>query len=167
MAWHDPLRKYAKDAILWSVSADGTAQQQGPATVLQLAGAARELADQIPVDELTMGVTADWNDGAGNVHHPGLHVLLKRLAERFGELDMEGTIRALIDFLGFQRHVQEDIDQALTRFDIHYLRARDVAAVGLSPSVPSFMLLRAMNVGPGRWPNLFLKWGGQSPTTDD
>ena len=164
--WQYPFRRYAKDTILWSISTDVPASQQGGSAVLQLFGGARTLADQIPVTEIQNGLNADWHDGHGLCHHAGILCLLRRLAERFGELEIETILRSLLEFFLFRRQPNEDIDQCLTRFDIAYTNAVDHASVGLSPSVLAFFLLKGLAVAPTRWPLLFIGWGGSFPTTD-
>ena len=87
-----PFRRYAKDLILWSLGADVQQQQQAASAVLQLSGGARALADELNVTLLMVGQQADWGDGRGDVIHPGIEILLRRLGERFGELESEMTI---------------------------------------------------------------------------
>jgi len=166
MQWYYPLRRYAKDLLLWSAQTDLNARQQGPAMILQLGGGARALADEIQVTDAIDGVNADWGDGRGLTHHSGLHVVLRQLAGRYGELEIESVLRTLIDFMSFRRIPHEDIDQALTRFDILYSRAESNASVQVSPAVLSFILLVNMGIQPHRWPIIFMKWGGAFPTTD-
>ena len=167
MQYFYPFRKYAKDLLVWSLSAEVQTPHQAPAALLQLSGGARELADQIDLQQLVLGVTGDWHDGQGNVAHTGIHLLLKRLGERYGELATEEVIRTLMEFFTFYRPQGEDIDQALTRWDIALTRAQETAALGMSPSVLSFLLLHAFQVSVDRWPVLFMTWGGNFPTTDE
>ena len=159
-----PFRKYVKDLILWSAGCDLPEHQQGPAAVLQLAGSARALADEILVNEFIQGVTADWGDGQGVAAHPGLHLLIRRLGDRFNELEIEVVLRTMLDFMNFTRNNREDIDTALTRFDIVHSRAQDSAAINVSYSVLAYLLLKAMHIHFSRWPNLLLSWGGSFPT---
>lgn len=105
------------DVILWSAGADIPEHQQGPAAILQLAGLAWALADEIQVAELMHSVAADWNDGQGIAAHPGLHLLVRGLGERYHELEIEVVLRTLIDFMTMRRRPREDIDTALARFD--------------------------------------------------
>ena len=86
MASYYPFREYCKDLILWSADADVPVHQQRPLAVLQLAGTARSLADEIDVTELMNGVTAGWGEGMGIALHPGLHALIRRLGTRYREL---------------------------------------------------------------------------------
>ena len=166
MAITYPLRHYCKDVILWSVGCDLNPAQQGPTAVLQLAGEARTIADEINITELMNGVTADWGDGLGAVHHAGLLLLLRRLGERFGELETETAVRVMLEFFNYRRQRQSNIDQAITQFDILHVRAVDNASLGMSPSVLAYMLLQALGIGPHRWPMLFMNWGGTFPIND-
>ena len=161
-----PFRRYAKDLILWTCGCDIPLHAQGPAAVMQLGGTARALADEISLDQLTIGITADWGDGAGLIHRPGTHVLIRRLGERFNELEIETVLRTLVDFMTFHRLGKEDIDTALTRFDILYSRARESAHFEVSPSVLAFLMLSMLGIQYHRWTMLFMNWGGQFPTTD-
>lgn len=161
-----PFRRYARDLLLWTCGCDIPLQSQGPAAVMQLAGAARALADEIPLDQLMQGVTPDWGDGLGIAPHPGTHLLLRRLGERFNELEIEMILRCLVDYMSFQRLPREDIDTALTRFDILYARARESAAFEVSASLLAFMMLTMLHIPHTRWTMLFMNWGGQLPTTD-
>ena len=103
---------------MWSLATDLPVAQQGPAAVLQLGGTARTLAAEMEHHVLVQGETADWGDGNGQAPHVGLHVLLRRLVQRFGELDTETLLRTLMEFMCYRRGAREDIDQAITRFDI-------------------------------------------------
>ena len=150
-----PFRRYAKDLILWSLGADVQQQQQAASAVLQLSGGARALADELNVTLLMVGQQADWGDGRGDVIHPGIEILLRRLGERFGELESEMIIRILTDFLSYVRSPHQDIDAALTQFDILYARAVESASMSVSPSILAYFLLSAMLIGPKAWPMLF------------
>ena len=99
MAWQYPLHVYARDLIMWSLATDLPVAQQGPAAVLQLGGTARTLAAEMEHHVLVQGETADWGDGNGQAPHVGLHVLLRRLVQRFGELDTETLLRTLMEFM--------------------------------------------------------------------
>jgi len=167
MQYEYPFRKFIKDLILWSAGAEVPAQNQGPIVVPQLQGEARNLANAISLDVLIHGENADWNDGQGLCHHAGLHVLIRRLAERFGELEIETVIRTLIEFFSFSRKPGEDIDTAITRFDILFTNANDHAHMSVSPTILAFIMLRAFHVAPSRWPALFMPWGGNFPINDD
>ena len=166
LQWDYPFRRYAKDLLVWAASTDVPLAQQGPSAMLQLQGGARTLVDQMQLTQLQNGENADWGDGAGTILHPGIHCMLRALASRFSELEIETILRSLLEFFGFRRAPGEDIDACLTRFDITHKSAADHAAVALSPSVLAFVLLRALNVSPLRWPVLFMPWGGAFPTTD-
>ena len=133
---------------MWSVSTDLPAAQQGPTCVLQLSGDARRIADEIDIAQLMGGVVADWNDGNGAVQHPGLMLLLRRLSERFGEMETETMIRTMVEFFSYRRLRAATIDEAITEFDILYSKAVGYAHLGVSPSVLSFMLLQALHIGP-------------------
>ena len=94
-------------------------------------------------------------------------MILRRLSERYGELEIETNIRALIELMTFQQGPHEDVDQALTRFDIPYSRATTHAAVQMSPALLAYILLSVLRVSLRRWPVLFMPWGGAFPTSDD
>ena len=165
MAWQYPLHMYARDLIMWSLATDLPVAQQGPAAVLQLGGTARTLAAEMEHSVLVQGETADWGDGPAL--QPGLYVLLRRLAQRFGELDTETLLRTLMEFMCYRRGAREDIDQAITRFDILHNRAHNHAHFQASPAVLAFLLLMNLGISPRQLPTLFLTWGGEFPTTDD
>ena len=92
---------------------------------------------------------------------------MRRLGERFGELESEMIIRMLTDVLSYVRSPRQDIDAALTQFDILYARAVESASMSVSPSILAYFLLSAMLIGPKAWPMLFYPWGGAFPTTDE
>jgi len=144
MQWYYPLRRYAKDLLSWSAQTELNAQQQGPAMILQLGSGARALAVEIQVASVTDGVTADWGDGRGAVQRSGLHVVLRRLAPRYGEHEVETVLRTLIDFTTFRRFPREGNDQALTRFDILYSRAEQNVTMMMTPAVLPFTLRSTM-----------------------
>jgi len=156
MQWFYPLRRWAKDLLLWIAQSELQATQQGPAITLQLSGGARALIDEVDITDIIQGTTGDWGDGQGNAHHPGPLVILRRLSERYGELEIETNVRAPIELMTCQQGPHEDVDQALTRFDILYSRATTHAAVQMSPAFLAYILLSVRRVSPSRWPVLFM-----------
>ena len=163
MAWQYPLQKYVKDLMVWSISTDIDTHQQGPRAMLQLGGRARELIDQVDTRILQHGEMADYNDGRGLSTQSGIEALCNRLHIRFGELETETIIRSLIEYYAFNRLPGEDVDQALTRYDILWQRLVDTGHVYMAPALVAYHLLKGMMIHPSRWPVLFMPWGGRFP----
>ena len=123
------------------------------------------LADELDVTSLIQGAVEDHYDGLGLQPKSGIQILIHRLGQRFGELEVELTIRAIIEFMNFYRTPSESIDQALSRFDILYHRASTIAGLELPAVGLAYLMLRALHIDPSEWPVLFMPWGGAFPNT--
>jgi len=73
------FRDWLADVRLWAEATDLPWANQGPAVALLLGGLAKELAREVPPDQLTNGVNSDFGDGSGPTWHSGLDVLLRGL----------------------------------------------------------------------------------------
>ena len=113
-------------------------RQQATTVVLQLTGAARTLADEMDMQSLMHGAVIDMEDGRDARQGSGIMLLLYRLGQRFGKLEVETTVRAIIDFMTFRRVHQEPVDVSLARFDVLQQKAREHAAVEMSPAVLAY-----------------------------
>eukprot|EP00974_Lingulodinium_polyedra_P054595 5250929-Lingulodinium_polyedra.AAC.1 len=82
---------------MWSAATDLQPNQQAPAVVLRLGGAARQVAREIPVAQLQAGAMVDAGDGNGPQAVGGLHLLMMMLSRAFAPLAEEASLRAIND----------------------------------------------------------------------
>ena len=87
-----PFVEWKQDVETWAMATDLNANQQAPSVVLQLGGAARLLAREIPAAMLQNGNVMDLHDGFGPRHCTGLECLLRGLERRFAPLDQERAV---------------------------------------------------------------------------
>ena len=130
--------------MLWAMCTDLREEQQAPAVVLQLRGAARDMASELSPQQLSQGAVLDF--GQGPVQCNGLTLLMHLLNARFAPLAEETNLRAVTDLLGFQRVPNERTDELLTRFETIRHRARQTAGFDMGIPGISFMLLRTVGV---------------------
>ena len=99
-----PLRHYRQDLEVWSACSDLRAEQQGPAALLRITGAARELLRELPIGILTNGqAIADPNGGPQQIMLSGLAVLVRTLERRYGASDEEIVIHTISELMRFNR----------------------------------------------------------------
>ena len=108
-----PFRIWLQDVDVWSTGTELQPELQAPAVVQRLGGAARALAREVPTAELRDGRVDPQN---GNIDS-GLTILVRGLARRFGQFAVETSTRCIIDMLSFRRRSNENIDEALSRFE--------------------------------------------------
>ena len=157
-----PFRVWLQDLDVWAAGTELQAEQQAPAVVQRLGGAARELARGVPTQQLREGRVDPMT---GQVM-TGLTMLVNvnGLTRRFGQFDVETSTRCIIDLLGFRRRPVESIDEALARFET--LRGQVQAqAAGFELPVPvlSWLLLESLYVPRRTWPIVLAPWAGRLP----
>ena len=153
------LRSWISDLILWSTATEIPANRQAAIAALQVTGSARELVRELPPEVLRDGHV----DPQTGQQLTGLMVLVQHLARRYAPMEQETSTKAISELLNFCRMQGETIDELLVRFDI--LRNRAIVRGGLGINVQglSWMLLRAMQIGPEEWDKFLHFNGGQLP----
>ena len=132
---------FQRDVLLWSI-ANGDIEPHRQAALLlqQLKGGARDLTRDLPVNVILNGAVIDGNpvDAVTYIMHI--------LADRYGQLGKEVRLKAIKEFMDFDRRHHETIDELLTRFEILRNRAVENGQFAMSFEGTSYMLLRACRV---------------------
>ena len=71
-----PIVDWVADIRVWEQSTDLAQRQHGPAIVLALTGLPREIAREVPPDQLANRVYIDLGDGQGNIWHSSVDLVL-------------------------------------------------------------------------------------------
>ena len=136
------------------------APQQCAAIILQLGGAARELARSLTPNEV-------FNGGIVNgVLVDPVTYLLHGLQQRFAPLDEESRLRATQDLLSFQRRHNETVDTLLRRFELTSQRAGAAGRGHMPVETASLLLLRACGVSAEQFQTLTQPFGLRLPNTE-
>ena len=154
---------WQRDILYWSLSTELPEHKQGPSTLLQLGGLAKQFAMELDVASLTNGTAIDLGDGNGPVPTTGLNYLVFMLAKRFEELGVETSIRAINELWNFSRHGSESIDVILSRFVILTKRAAERSGFNLGISGEAWLLMRALHIPPAEWSRFLSACGGTLP----
>ena len=104
-----PFWVWLQDLDVWAAGTELQQEQQAPAVVQRLGGAARDLARGVPTTQLRDGRT----DAITGVITTGQTMLVQGLEQRFGQFSIETSTRVIIDLLGFRRRQAEFIVLAL------------------------------------------------------
>ena len=132
--------------------------------VQRLGGAARALAREVSPGELRDG---RW-DATGGAQEPGLALLVRGLARRFGAFAIETSTRCIIELLTFRRRQSENVDEALSRFETLRSQVRGQAVgFGLPIPVTCWLLLEAMHIPRPTWPLVLSPWQNRMPETEE
>ena len=161
-----PFRAWLQDVTMWAAATELFPQQIGPSIALRVAGPARELLRDIPVQQLQQGAMVDRNDGNGPQQFTGFQLVTFVLSQRFAPLPEETSLRAVDDILQFRRRNNENIDQLITRFLSTRDRAAAQANFRMSPAGVSWMLMSSLGASSTEWTMLLQQNGGQLPNTE-
>ena len=135
--------------------------QQTAAIILNLGGAARELARNMDFAKITQG-------GMFNGQHmDGVTFLLANLAQNFAPLGEEQRLQAVSELMNFHRNPGESIDTLLSRFIALKYRAEQGGA-GMTMSVEgySWLVVRACGANSTQLLQLLAPYQGRFPNTD-
>ena len=157
-----PYRVWLQDLQLWAQSTDLEEVKLGPAVAGRLGGVARSLAREMPIELIRDGQRLS----NGQVLN-GMECLVRALTRRFGPLSFETCLTSMIEYLQFRRGSHENIDQALTRWEILKARANENGGLVVSPSGRALMLLTALHVSRSKWPLILIATNGLFPQSDD
>ena len=102
----------------WSVYTDLTEERKGPAVELGLAGTARDLVREIPLEHKARGTMGDLGDGQGPRHIPGLELIIRLMNAHFAHLDDEEASRQLLEMYTFRRRQGESMDAYVARYTV-------------------------------------------------
>ena len=92
-----PFQDWIADLRLWEQSTDLQQRQHGPAVVLALTGLPREIAREVPAEQLANGAWIDINDGHGYIWHSGLDLLIHGISKKCAPLQVETAIGSMAD----------------------------------------------------------------------
>ena len=157
------LRSWISDLVLWSTATEVPVDRQAAIAALQITGSARELVREIPPEQLRDGA----QDPQTGQMLTGLMVLVQHLARRYAPMEQETSTKAISELLNFVRIPGETIDELLVRFDILRNRAAVRGGLGVNIQGLSWMLLRALQLGPDDWDKFLQFNAGQLPHDQD
>ena len=86
------------DIGIWASGAELRDEQVAGAVAQRLGGVARSLVRQIPPDRLRYGAV-EQDDKGQQVQTSGLQLLMRGLGRRYGSMDVETSIQAVIELL--------------------------------------------------------------------
>ena len=154
---------------MWAASTELAIELRGPALVLRLSGAARDVCRTLDPAMAAYGTMIDLNDGAGPRQFSGLACILRGLSKEFAPLDYENAIATMSDLLSFRRLPSETIDVSLSRFhSIKQLAAKGGGVLDgheLPAPFQSFLLLKGLGVQPLMWSTFLSPFEGRLPET--
>ena len=81
--------------------------------MLALTGLPREIAREVPAEQLANGAWIDLNDGFGYIWHSVLDLLIHGMSKKFAPLQVETAIGSMADLVDFRRRPGELIDRAM------------------------------------------------------
>jgi hypothetical protein len=159
-----PYKLWVQDVMMWAASTELAIEQRGPALVLRLSGAARDVCRTLDPAMAAYGTAIDLNDGNGPRQFSGLACILRGLSKEFAPLDYENAIATMSDLLSFRRLPSETIDVSLSRFhSTKQLAANE--GHELPAPFQSFLLLKGLGVQPLMWRTFLSPFEGRLPDT--
>ena len=114
----------------------------------------------LPIDVILNGAPLN------GVPVDGVTFVLNLLAERYGQLGEELRLKAVKEFMDFDRRNHESIDELLTRFEVTRERATEVGAFRMSYEGISYILLRAIRVNDPQFIMLTQPTNGRLPNDE-
>lgn len=91
------------------------ARQRGPAIVHALAGQPREIAREVPPDQMASEMQIDLGDGQGIRWRSGVDLLLHRMCQTCAPPQAATAIGSMTALTAFSRRPGESTDTAITR----------------------------------------------------
>ena len=125
----------------WAVYSDLQDIQKGPAIELVLAGTARDLARELPLDHKAQGVIADVGDGLGQRHVSGLELIVRLMQQHFSHLDDEEASRTMLEMYTFKHRPGESMDAYIARCTVMAHRVASINGIVIDPGQRAFFLL--------------------------
>jgi hypothetical protein len=132
------------------------ADQIGGAIYQRVSGLAKTLLREIPDNVISNGA-----DG-----RPGVEILMSALRAHWGGESQDKQLQLLAAFDEFDVGPREGHEDAITRFDIIRIRARDEAGHQMAPASLARKLLLAFNVPEDTWSNLLVETRGLLPSSE-
>ena len=156
------FRNWTQDLMAWSILAtDMDGAQQTAALILQLVGAARDLARNLNYQERTTGGVIN-----GQQVDPVTY-LLSHLATHFAPLGEESRLSAISELMQFSRNSNEPIDSMLARFlTLRFRASQGGNGVAMSWEGYSWLLLRACGINQHQLLNVLQPYQGRFPSTE-
>eukprot|EP00971_Amphidinium_carterae_P046832 922749-Amphidinium_carterae.1 len=157
------LREWWRDVERWIGATEVHEDRHGPLLALSVGSSARTVADQLPLNLLKYGGTADFQDGQGPVHHSGPQMLHQALSRRFPERPEVVMIRSGLELLQFAPRRGEQMEALLLRFELLLERANTHANLQISWSFKAWILLSVLRLPTKRWMEILEKLGHAFP----
>ena len=136
-----PCRHWAHDVMTWSVYTGLTEDRKAPAVELVLAGTARDLVREIPLDQNTRGVMGDLGEGQGHRHITGLGLIIRLMLAHFAHLHDEEASRQLMEMYTFRRRPGKSMGACIARYTVMSHRVASINGLTLSPGQRAFFLM--------------------------
>ena len=125
----------------WSVYTDLRDDQKAPAIELVLAGTARGLARELPLDHKTQGVMGDLGDGQGQRHISGLELVICLMHHNFSHLGDEEASHQLMEMYTFRRRPGGTMDAYIARYTVMSHRVASFTGVAIGFGQRAFFLM--------------------------
>ena len=157
-----PLRTWVQDVRLWAVGTDVEDVKQGPVCAMRIGGSAKEMIRELDLNILANGMLVAGDNGQMQ-QITGLEALIRALSRHYAPLEQELEIHVISELLQFQRHVGEDTDSVINRFNLIRQRALDGAGFDMSWVGFAFLLLTVLGIHKSQWPLLLAPTQGALP----
>ena len=145
-----PFAVWLKDLGLWAAGTELAAERVAPVVAQRLGGAAKTLVRELPPNLLQTG---RFDPVTGQQVQTGLEAFIAGLRRRFGALGIETSVKAIIDIITFRRGGNENVDEALSRFETLRSQAQELGdGFQLPVQVTAFLLPEAMHIPRPAWP---------------
>ena len=162
-----PFSVWIKDLMTWSlIVSDIDMSQQTAMVIMNLEGAAKEIARQLTFVEMTTGGTITDENGVAS-QHDALSYLLYHLAHRFAPLGEEARLQAMAELYNFTRKSNEHIDGLITRFETVRHRAREQdGGITINWEGTSWLLVKAVGCSQQQLLTLLQPFNSTMPRTE-
>ena len=147
--------------MLWTIAnSDIEPHRQAALLLTQLRGGARDLTRDLPINIIMNGAPLN------GIQVDPVTYIMNVLAERYAQLGEELRLKAIKEFMDFDRKNHESIDDLLTRFEIVRNRATEVGNFDMSYEGISYMLLRSCRVSDQQFLMLTQPTNGRLPNDE-
>ena len=145
------LDEYKKDFHRWQGATKVDPSRHGHLLALAIGGSGRTVVDQIDDTTLRDGGYADFNDGLGNLQHPGISFVFRALYLKFPVYREALMLRNGMEFFNFTPRREEQLTVMFLRFDNMLDRANELAELDISFPFRTWMVLSLLRLQPRKW----------------
>lgn len=162
-----PYHVWVKDLMTWSlIVGDMEMSQQAAMVIMNLSGAAREIARQMTFEEITGGGMITDEQGVQAQADP-LSYLLWHLAHRFAPLGEESRLQAMGELYNFSKKPNETIDSLITRFESVRHRARTLdGGITMNWEGTAWLIIKAVGCSHQQLLTLLQPFNNTMPRTE-